>query len=243
MPASQGKADFHHIGVVLLSEDYRVIGMNAFARQTLGLSRAEMGKSVYDYHPPRSRPKIGALLGQSRLPRPPRSRPPEVPVAMIIDVLSKVLMISVSRLEMVDSAAGACFVACFVDVTEQTGAELNPRSGLVQLKKFPIYDRGSFFFLDTAAIYFFQSDGNYCKVRTGEGLHHIHATLKYILERHAGPTFFRVHKSYVANLDHVKQIKRDRRGRTFVVFDRQGIPSIPLARRRVGELKRALGLA
>jgi len=219
-----------------VSEDYRVIGMNAHARHTLGLSRAEMGKSVFDYHPPRSRPKIGTLLGHTRL------RPTEIPVTMIVDVLGKVLMISVSRLDLADSADDAYFVASFVDVTRQTGAELNSKSGLVQLKKFPIYDRGSFFFLDTAAIYFFQSDGNYCKVRTGEGPHHIHATLKYILERYQGSAFFRVHKSYVANLDHVKEIKRDRWGGAFVVFDRPDIPSIPLARRRMGELKRALGL-
>ncbi len=236
MEARPLKADFHHIGVVLLSEDYRVVGMNAFARRTLGLKRSDLGRTVYDYHPPRSRQKIGALLAQSRDLR------REVPVAMIIDVLSKVLMISVSRLETVEPDQGAYWVASFVDVTQQTGAQRDPHSGLVQIKKFPIYDRGSFFFLDTSEIYFFQSDGNYCKVRTSDGLHHIHATLKYILERHAGPEFFRVHKSFVANLEHVKEIRRDPRGQSFVVFDRRDIPPVPLARRRLGELRRALGL-
>lgn len=222
--------------MVLLSADYRVVGMNAYARRTLDLDRADMGRPVFDYHPSRSRQKIGALLAQCR------HADQELPVAMIIDVLGKVLMISVSCLEMAAPHPEAYWVASLVDVTRQTGAHRNPHSGQVQLAKFPIYERGCFYFLDTAEIYFFQSDGNYCKVRTAQGLHHIHASLKNILERHAGPEFFRVHKSYVANLRHVQEIRREANGRNLVVFDRPDIPPIPLARRRLARLKQVLGL-
>jgi hypothetical protein len=224
-----------NIGLLLLSADYRVVGMNAFARRTLGLAPSELGKPVLQYHAPKSRDLVTDLLRQTL------EEQSGAPVAMIIDVLSKVLMISVSKLEVTASASGPFFVASFVDVTAQTGATVNPHSGRVELKKFPIYHKRDLLFLDARSIYFFAADKNYCRVFSDDGTYYVQLTLKQVLQRCTEPGFAMTHKSYVVNLEHVSEIRRDR-CQYAIVFDRKDIPHVPVARRRLNDLKAALGL-
>lgn len=224
-----------NIGLVLLSADYCVVGMNDFARRTLSLTPSELGKPVLQYHAPKSRDNVSHLLMQTL------EEPSGTPVAMIIDVLSKVLMISVSKLEMTASFSRPLFVASFVDVTAQTGATVNPESGLIKLKKFPIYDKKDLLFLDARSIYLFAADKNYCRVFSAEGKYYIQLTLKQVLQRCTEPGFLMVHKSYVVNLEHVSEIRRDH-GQYSIVFDKEDIPHVPVARRRQNPLKAALGL-
>ncbi len=236
MDPTRSETDLQHLGVILLSDTYQVIGMNDFAARVLGMDPGQLGRPVHRYHPPRSHEKIGALLGQAR------DTNSGLPVAMIIDVLGKVLMISVSRLQMAPGQQRGFLVANFVDVTEKTGAQVNPHSGLVQLEKFPVYHKEGLIFLDTEAIYFCRAEGNYCTVQTRRRAYFIHDTLKNLQERYARASFFRVHKSFVANLKHAKAIGRSPAGRPQLVFDLPHIPPVPIARRRLGGLKKALGL-
>lgn len=224
-----------NIGLVLLSADYRVVGMNAFARRTFGLSQSELGKPLLQYHVPKSRNLVTELLRQTL------DEQSGSPVAMIIDVLSKVLMISISKLEMTASASEVFLVASFVDVTAQTGATVNPQSGLIELKKFPIYHKRDLIFLDSRSIYFFAADKNYCRVFSDGGKYYVQLTLKQVLQRCTEPGFAMVHKSYVVNLEHVSEIRRDQ-GQYAIIFDRKDIPHVPVARRRLNHLKSALGL-
>ncbi len=225
-----------NIGLVLLSSDFRVIGVNSYARKALGSAISELGKSVFHYHHRKSRLKIEYLLRRSS------GQESDMPVAMIVDVLNKVLMINVCNIEMKEESTDPLFAMTFIDVTEQTGAEVNPRSGMVELKKFPVCCRDSFLFLDASSIYYIQSDGNYCRVFTEKSSYYLHLTLKNILSRYTGSSFLRVHKSFIANLDHVQKIKRVNKGQTVIIFDREDIPPVPVARRRISDLKKALPL-
>jgi len=224
------------IGLVLLSPDYRVIGMNAYARKILGPAISDMGKTVFQYHPRKSHPKIEAILQEAGV------CDSEVPVAMIIDVLNKVLVINVCRIEIEESLKKPLFAMTFIDVTEQTGAEVNPNTGMIELNKFPVCDKGAFLFLEVSSIYFIKSEENYCRVFTERSSYYLHLTLKNILRRHTGQKFFRVHKSFVANLNHIHKIQRDDKGQTQIIFDREEIPAAPVARRRLKDLKKALAL-
>lgn len=224
-----------NIGLLLLSSDYRVLGMNAFARQTFGLDSSQLGRPVLQYHSPKSRDQVTDLLRKSS------EEQSGAPVAMIIDVLNKVLMISVSKLEMTASTSSSFFVASFVDVTTHTGAAVNPNSGLIELKKFPIYHKRNLLFLDSQSIYFFAADKNYCRVFSDTGRYYVQLTLKQVLQRCTAPNFAMVHKSYVVNLARVGQIKRDH-GQYAIAFDRNDLPHVPIARRRLSRLKAALGI-
>ena len=160
---------------------------------------------------------------------------------MIIDVLNKVLMINVCQMEVFDSQAKPFYLACFEDVTAQTSAKLNPTSGVVQLGKIPLYEKGRLLFLESRSIFYFGADGNYCQVFSESGRHYLHASLKQVLHRYVGPEFVRTHKSCVVNLRRVRGIKRQQ-GQHMVVFDNDQIPPAPVARRRLADLKKALGL-
>lgn len=235
MTGEAGIVEGHHIGLLLLSADYRVIGMNAFAQETLKLSKAELGKSVFSYHAAKSHERVSSLLRQTH------QEHSGTPMAMIIDVLNKVLMISVCRLEMTVSDSGAFFVSTLLDVTAETEAAVNPLSGRIEMKRFPIYDKGNLLFLDSGSIYFFAADKNYCRVVSDAGRYYMQLTLKEVLQRYAGTSFARVHKSYVVNLNRVRGIRRED-GRYEILFDNSRIPNAPVARRRLNDLKAALAL-
>jgi len=208
--------------------------MNDSARQVLGPAMHEFGQHVLKYHPRKSHEKIEALLSELCSPR------NELPVAMIIDVLNKVLMINLCRITTSESSMKFLYAMTFVDVSKETEAEINPKSGLVGLRKFPVCDKGSFRFLDPSSIYLIQSDGNYSKLFTHSGNHFLHMSLKSILQRYATPYFFRAHKSFIVNLAHVRKLDKFDPGHTTIIFDKDGLPPVPIARRRIKELKEAL---
>ena len=84
MTLKTGFVEGLNIGLLLLSADYRVIGMNTTARETLRLSKGELGKSVMNYHAPKSQERVNSLLKQAY------QEHSGTPIAMIIDVLNKV---------------------------------------------------------------------------------------------------------------------------------------------------------
>jgi DNA-binding LytR/AlgR family response regulator len=223
------------IGLVLLSSDFRVIGMNDYARMLLAPAMGEgLGKKLLDYHPRKTQEKIKSLLKELSEVR------ADTPFAMVIDVLNKVLMINLSRFEIVTSVPLPHWAMTFIDVSEQTGAAMNTGSGRVELKKFPVYDNGLCRFLDADSVYCIQSDGNYCKVFAADRSYYLHLSLKVILQRYTGPDFFRVHKSYIVNLRHAQGIFVSADGQAMIIFDRETVPPVPLARRKLAEFKQAL---
>lgn len=224
-----------NIGLVLLSSDFQVIGMNDFAREVLGPAMRESGKTVFQYHPRKSHLKIKGLLSEAQVPH------SHIPATMIIDVLNKVLMINVCRVSVEEFFSKPLYAMTFLDVTDQIGAETNPRTGMVELKKIPVIHKGSLQFLDMQSIYFIQSDGNYCRVFTETRWYYLHLTLKNILVRYAGSKFYRAHKCFIVNTDHISRIESTC-GRRMIIFDRETVPPIPIARRRFHELRNMLGI-
>jgi DNA-binding LytR/AlgR family response regulator len=222
------------IGLVLLSSDFLVIGMNDVARQILGPAMDDFGQHILKYHPRKSHEKIKCLLEELCSSR------DEVPVAMIIDVLNKVLMINLCRIKTSGLSKDFLYAMTFVDVSKETEARIDPRSGLVGLRKFPVFDKGAFRFIDLAAICLIQADGNYSKLYTHTGNHLLHMSLKSILQRYASPHFFRAHKSCVINLTHVRKLDLSDPGHATVILDKTELPPAPIARRRIKDLKEAL---
>jgi len=229
------KGEFR-IGQIILSSELKVIGMNAYAREVFGSSVSDLGKSLFDYHPRKSHPKIDYILKRSR------QGDSQIPLAMVIDVMGKVLMINFSRLEMVAGNPGPLFSMTFIDVSDQTGAAINPASGNVEFTKLPVWHKNALIFLEAAAVYYFESDGNYCRIVTRQRTYHLQITLKSILKRYTGSSFFRIHRSYIVNLNKVSKLKHSETGQYFVAFEARHIPELPVARRRVGELKKILSL-
>ena len=89
----QNVSDNLKIGLILLSSDFRVEGMNPHARKILGPTISEFGRTVFAYHKQSIQPKIDLLLKQCC------SSGAYMPVAMIIDVLNKFLLVHLSRVD------------------------------------------------------------------------------------------------------------------------------------------------
>ncbi|TSK04657.1 MAG: LytTR family transcriptional regulator [Geobacter sp.] len=223
------------IGLVLLSEDWQVLGMNEHALGVAGPEMTPVGQNLFQMHPPKSREKVRGVMDELSGLQESKSR------SMVIDFLGKVLMISLSRL-MVPGSDMAWAVS-FMDLSEQTGARTNPTSGHLELKKMPIYENGAFHFLSADQVHLIEADGNYCRIHTPRKKFYLLMSLKAVLERFPTADFLKVHKSFVVNLRHVKAIGPAGESRMMVSFHDPAIPAVPVSRRLVPAVKKALSSA
>lgn len=225
-----------HIGIIILSEDFKIIGMNYYAKKILKVSNDDLGKNIFDYHSPKSRAKIRFLLKRMY------ENEPEIPITMIIDVLNKVLLLNLSKIELVDKRLGVLYSMNFIDVSQETGASIDPESGKVVISKIPIFCKNRIRFIDKSDIIYIEADGNYSKIHIKNHFFYIHSSLKEILHRFNIKELLRVHKSYVVNLNHVKEIKRLSNGKNIILFDDDNLHPIPVSRRNIKEIKKIIGL-
>jgi LytTR family transcriptional regulator, CO-responsive transcriptional regulator RcoM len=222
------------IGIVLLSPDFHVVGLNDFARRLYGPTLKGLGNSLFDCHSQKSRKKVSALI------RKLTTTPPNVPSTMIIDILGKVFLFNLSQLSVVLPAPRTYWSVVIIDVSEQTGAAINPLKGVLEMKRFPVYENGTHHFLDTDTVYSIQSDGDYCRIFIPGRFYYLHLTLKEILQRFTNAAFFMPHRSYVVNLRHVNNMARIDNGRIYITFDDKSVPPVPVSRRRLTAMKKAL---
>lgn len=225
-----GGRDALDIGIVVMTPDFRVVGMNAFARNVLGPAMNEPGRSVFEYFTKKSHAKIRSLLKEVTA---------DAPAAMVVDALDRVLCINVSRLRLEEPLTEFIYTLNFTDITGQTSAAVNPTSGVMELRKFPVAEREACLFLDASEVYFIRSEGNYCRIATTGKSYYLNLSLKKVLKRYAGANFLRVHRSYIVNLDRVAAIKQ-KQGGNAVVFDDKRLPHVPVSRRKYPALKKAL---
>ncbi len=68
-------------------------------------------------------------------------------------------------------------------------------------------------------VLYFENVGDYIKVITSNGNYVIHGALKSIDARLSYPRFFKVHRSYIVNLDYIKDIEDNT-----LVIDKKVIP-------------------
>lgn len=62
------------------------------------------------------------------------------------------------------------------------------------------------------------------------------------LERRLGGHFYRTHRSYLVNLDHVRELRPDFKGALVLVMDDQRRSRVEVSRRHVRDLRKLLGL-
>lgn len=224
------------IGLVILTPDLRVIGVNDFARKIFGPLATDLGKNLFHYHPGKSRDRVRGVMGDMINAPPGESR------TMIIDILGRAIMHNLSQITIACPVPKTCWAVSFIDVSAQTGAEMNPKSGMVEMKKIPVSESGSCQFIAVDDLLAIQSDGDYCRIFTTANSWYLHLSLKTILERYPCPALFRIHKSHVVNLRHIRKTIRAANNQLLVVMDSGDFDPIPVSRRRAADLKRALTL-
>lgn len=241
-------------GVVHLDRELKVVAMNSFARRVLPIEdKQPFEKMVLSFHPERSVAKVKFLLDQAECPV---SNPP--PMTMIINIPERVLLIKVTKLSDL-RGDNAGYTLIFYDITELvSGEEQAPAlpaalpataapnaqkqnaAAKRQLHKIPTVSQNRIVLVDVESVTYIRSEGHYTWVSTAQGSSFCNLNISDLAERLDGASFFRIHRSYLANLDHAEQILRDE-GKVSLKLRGETTP-LPVARTSVPRLLEQLGI-
>lgn len=232
------------VGVVNLDLELRVMGMNDYARRSLPLQdKMPFGKIVTSFHPEVAKAKVKFLLGQAECPV--NNAPP---MAMMINIPDRVLLIKVSKM---GDAQGATtgYTLVFYDITEVVSheAKASPAQGAReggdkrQLRKIPTIKQNRVLLVDVPSVSFIRSEGHYTWVHTGQGSQFCNLNIGDLESRLDPQLFLRVHRSYIVNLSHVDEIVRHD-GRMTLRMMGPAPVEIPVSRASAPFLMEQLGL-
>lgn len=236
------------VGLVQLDRALCVVAMNSFARRVLPVEdKQPFDKMVLSFHPENSQSKVRFLLDQTECPV---SNPP--PMTMIINIPERVLLIKVSKMaDLRGETAG--YLLVFYDITEQVMREepVGRTAGTAttasaappkrQLQKIPTVVGNRIILVDASAVRYVRAEGHYTWVHTAQGSSFCNLAIGDLEARLAAGSFMRIHRSYVANLDHAEQILRDD-GKVALKLAGGDDGTLPVARAAVPKLLERLGL-
>ncbi len=236
------------VGVIELDAARHVVAMNDFARRVLPVEEKQpFDRMVLSFHPERSQPKVDFLLSQAAESADnaqcPVSNPP--PMAMIINIPERVLLIKVTRMAGGDGRTRG-YVLVFYDITEVVSggdAALAPSAAQPQrrrLLKVPTSAGQRIVLVDADDIVHLQSEGHYTQVATAEGRRFCNLAISDLEGRLDPGQFMRVHRSHIVNLRRVAQLQRQA-GRLLLQLDGVAEP-VPVSRSSAAEVLRRLGL-
>ncbi len=221
------------IGTILFSKDFKIVGINSVARKVLNFEKGYFGKDLKQLHPQKAQSKIGTIIKQLQGGR------ENVTVTMLVNVLGKVLLLNTTRLE-ITSKDDIVFVMNFVDISKATGAEINKKTGLIEVKKIPVFYKNSIIYLNQSDIYFIKSEENYCHIYTRQKEYFVRSSLRELTFNFTGTRLLRVHKQFIVNLEHIKKIELQENRQALAWFYDEKVPPVTIARRKVKEVKELL---
>jgi hypothetical protein len=235
------------VGVIHLDLELRVSGMNDFARRSLPVQdKLPFGKIVTSFHPEAARAKVKFLLGQAECPV--NNAPP---MAMMINIPDRVLLIKVSKLG--DAQGATCgYTLVFYDITDVVSHEVDDgaarnstQEGAAperrQLLKIPTIKQNRVLLVDVPSVSFIRSEGHYTWVHTSQASQFCNLNIGDLESRLDAQLFMRVHRSYIVNLSHVDEIVRDDGRMTLRMMGSTPV-EIPVSRASAPRLLAHLGL-
>lgn len=107
------------------------------------------------------------------------------------------------------------------------------------IKKIPCENNGRIILIDVSKISFCYSEGEKNYVKTDKEIYY---TTKTLQELGGKTNFFRCHRSYIVNLEKVKEVYPWFNGTYKLIIDNKDSDEIPVSRSHVKEVKMALGL-
>jgi len=217
------------IGTILFSKDFKIVGINSVARKVLNFEKGYFGKDLKQLHPQKAQSKIGMIIRQLQGGR------ENVTVTMLVNVLGKVLLLNTTRLE-ITSKDDIVFVMNFVDISSATGAKINKKTGMIEVKKIPVFYQNSIIYLDQSDIYFIKSEENYCHIYTKKKEYFVRSSLRDLTFNFSGTNLVRVHKRFIVNVDLIKKIELQENRQALACFYDDKVPPVTVARRKVKDL-------
>ena len=231
------------VGVIHLDQKLHV-GMNDFARRSLPVQeKLPFGKLVTDFHPEAAKAKVKFLLGQAECPV--NNAPP---MAMMINIPERVLLIKVSKIgDVAGTTTGYTLV--FYDITDVVSQDVDggvARGSVAKgekrlLRKIPTIKQNRVLLVDVPGVSFIRSEGHYTWVHTAQGGQFCNLNMGDLESRLDPQLFLRVHRSYIVNLSHVDEIVRDDGRMTLRMMGPTPV-EIPVSRASAPKLLDQLGL-
>ncbi|MEM9000860.1 MAG: LytTR family DNA-binding domain-containing protein [Bacteroidota bacterium] len=90
----------------------------------------------------------------------------------------------------------------------------------------PVKTGENIFLVPIAEIVYFEAFDNYAFVLTQKGVKKLCDYSLLFLEKRLGPDFLRIHRKYIVNINHIKQIKPYLNGRYVILFDTPHLSAI-----------------
>ncbi|PLZ00313.1 LytTR family transcriptional regulator [Burkholderia sp. WAC0059] len=238
-------------GVVWLDAQGHVTAFNDVALQilgpagehSLGVSQERLfGIDVVQLHPEKSRDKLRFLLQSRDVGGCPVKSPP--PVAMMINIPDRILMIKVSAMADRAGACGTCMI--FYDVTDLTTEPLeSPPAGRAaaprRLFKIPVYRKNRVILIDLKDIVRFQGDGHYTTIVTKDERYLSNLSLADLELRLDGNVYLRVHRSHIVSLPYAVELVKADESMNLVMADAERT-AVPVSRAKAAQLKELLGV-
>ncbi|MGF6599920.1 hypothetical protein P3T23_004654 [Paraburkholderia sp. GAS448] len=247
----QHKLEQFNPGMVWLDAQGHVTAFNDVALQILGPASEQslgvqqdklFGIDVVQLHPEKSRDKLRFLLESRDAGGCPVKSPP--PVAMMINIPDRILMIKVSRMSGIGGTCGTCMI--FYDVTDLTTEPSGHGSGghLAEprrLFKIPVYRKNRVILIDLKDIVRFQGYGHYTTIVTKDDHYLSNLSLADLELRLDDSIYLRVHRSHIVSLPYaVELIKSDES--VNLVMDDAEQTQVPVSRSKTAQLKELLGV-
>lgn len=230
-------------GSVTAFNDVALQILGPAAEQSLGVKQDKLfGIDVVQLHPEKSRDKLRFMLQSRNAGGCPVKSPP--PVAMMINIPDRILMIKVSKMSDMRGTCGTCMI--FYDVTdiitEPAGQLLggdvpSPR----RLFKIPVYRKNRVILIDLKDIVRFQGDGHYTTIVTKDDHYLSNLSLADLELRLDNSVYLRVHRSHIVGLPYaVELVKSDERVNLVMADADQTL--VPVSRSKTAQLKELLGV-
>jgi hypothetical protein len=245
------KLEQFNLGMVWLDNDQRITALNDTALQILGPSVQEtlgiapgtlIGSNILQIHPPRSREKIEFLLRSSAAPG--NAAHSHAPIAMMINIPDRMLMIKVSHMMGANGIAGTCMI--FYDLTDVTIA--SPEAPEVigtpaprLLSRIPVYRRNRIVLIDVKEIGRFEGQGHYTKIVTSDDRYLCNLSMSVLEARLDPQLFLRVHRSHIINIGYATEIIRVDEATLVAMPAGMGGP-VPVSKNKLPSLKEYFGL-
>jgi hypothetical protein len=247
----QHKLEQFNPGMVWLDAQGHVTAFNDVAvqilgpagEQSLGVKQDKLfGIDVVQLHPEKSRDKLRFLLQSQDSGGCPVKSPP--PVAMMINIPDRILMIKVSRMADINGTCGTCMI--FYDVTDITTEPAERRLGSQdpaprRLFKIPVYRKNRVILIDLKDIVRFQGDGHYTTIVTKDDRYLSNLSLADLELRLDNSIYLRVHRSHIVSLPYAVELVKADESVNIVMADADRTP-VPVSRSKAAQLKDLLGV-
>lgn len=124
---------------------------------------------------------------------------------------------------------------------EETGGAPHPPQPVEPLVRIPVQREGRTIIVDGAAIVYASAEHGYSSLKLADERLLVNFSLNE-LERRLQGHFFRTHRSYLVNLDHVQELVPDFKGSLVLVMNDRQRSRVEVSRRHARALRRQFGM-